>query len=243
MMHGFSEKAPETVRGTERMIALGTERPKAKLRDIEFSINRLGLVIYHMAKGHYNYKKIFRLAQPNNDISEVMVNYYDDTSAAVLDMVKDSVNLYQHDIQIETGSTLPTSKWAELAVYMEAFQMGIVDDIEVLKKHPEIFDKEGIIKRKSLLAQAQKYIGQLEEQVKGLQGDLQTAQRESVQDRKRVAVEKFKGRLSKTEADAKATNKVQASKLANAVKLEMEKLGPMAEQMAMEANAEAAEAE
>jgi len=138
---------------------------------------------------------------------------------------------------------LPTSKWAELAVYMEAFQMGIVDDIEVLKKHPEIFDKEGIIKRKSLLAQAQKYIGQLEEQVKGLQGDLQTAQRESVQDRKRVAVEKFKGRLSKTEADAKATNKVQASKLANAVKLEMEKLGPMAEQMAMEANAEAAEAE
>ena len=121
--------------------------------------------------------------------------------------------------------------------------MGIVDDIEVLKKHPEIFDKEGIIKRKSLLAQAQKYIGQLEEQVKGLQGALQTAQRESVQDRKRVAVEKFKGRLSKTEADAKATNKVQASKLANAVKLEMEKLGPMAEQMAMEANAEAAEAE
>ena len=109
--------------------------------------------------------------------------------------------------------------------------MGIVDDIEVLKKHPEIFDKEGIIKRKSLLAQAQKYIGQLEGQVKDLQGDLQTAQRESVQDRKRVAVEKFKGRLSKTEADAKATNKVQASKLANAVKLEMEKLGPMAEQM------------
>ena len=33
MMHGFTEKAPETVRGTERMISLGTERPKSKLRD------------------------------------------------------------------------------------------------------------------------------------------------------------------------------------------------------------------
>ena len=34
MMHGFAEKAPETVKGTERMIALGTARPKSKLRDI-----------------------------------------------------------------------------------------------------------------------------------------------------------------------------------------------------------------
>jgi len=238
MMHGFPEKAPDTVRGTERMISLGTERPKSKLRDIEFSISRLSIIMYHMSKGHYNYQKIFRLAQPNNDISEVMANYYDDTSASVLDIMRDRLNIYQHDIQIESGSTLPTSKWAELGVYMEAFQMGIVDDIEVLKKHPEIFDKEGIIKRKSLLAQAQQHIAQLEEQVKSLQGDLQTSQRESVQDRKRVAVEKFKGKLSQVEADAKANSKVQASKLANEVKLEMEKLGPMAQQMAAETAAE-----
>ena len=238
MMHGFPEKAPDTVRGTERMISLGTERPKSKLRDIEFSISRLGIIMYHMSKGHYNYQKIFRLAQPNNDISEVMANYYDDTSASVLDIMRDRLNIYQHDIQIESGSTLPTSKWAELGVYMEAFQMWIVDDIEVLKKHPEIFDKEGIIKRKSLLAQAQQHIAQLEEQVKSLQGDLQTSQRESVQDRKRVAVEKFKGKLSQVEADAKANSKVQASKLANEVKLEMEKLGPMAQQMAAETAAE-----
>ena len=71
-----------------------------------------------------------------------------------------------------------------------------------------------------------------------MQGDLQTSQRESVQDRKRVAVEKFKGKLSQVEADAKANSKVQASKLANEVKLEMEKLGPMAQQMAAETAAE-----
>ena len=42
MMHGFSEKAPDTVRGTERMMMLGSERPKSKLRDIEFGINIIG---------------------------------------------------------------------------------------------------------------------------------------------------------------------------------------------------------
>ena len=67
-----------------------------------------------------------------------MANFYDDTTSAVLDMKKDKHNLSQHDVRIEPGSSLPTSKWAELSVYMEAFQLGIVDKYEVLKKNPEI---------------------------------------------------------------------------------------------------------
>ena len=224
MMHGFAEKAPETVKGTERMIALGSERPKSKLRDIEFSINRLGKVIYNLSKGHYTFQKIFRLAQPNNDITEVMANVYTDVSGAVLDMKKDMHFLDQHDIRIEPGSTMPSNKWAELNVYLEAFQMGIVDKYEVLKKNPEIFDKAGIMKRTDEKQQMMQQIQALEEQLKTLQGDLQTAQRESVSDRKRVEVEKFKSRLSDVSSDAKADRRVQRNKLENEVKLEVEKL-------------------
>ena len=60
--------------------------------------------------------------------------------------------------------------------------------------------------------------------MKTLQGDLQTAQRESVSDRKRVEVEKFKSRLSDVSSDAKADRRVQRNKLENEVKLEVEKL-------------------
>jgi len=224
MMHGFSDKAPETVRGTERMIALGSERPKSKLRDIEFSINRLGKVIYNLSKGHYSYKKMFRLAQPNNDQTEVMVNFYTDVSGAVVDIKKEKYNIEQHDIRIEPGSTMPTNKWAELSVYLEAFQLGIVDRYEVLKKNPEIFDKEGIMRRTDEKQQMQSQIQALEGQLKNLQGDLQTAQRESVQDRKRVEVEKFKSRLSGVNSDSKADRRVQRNKLETEVKLEVEKL-------------------
>mgnify|MGYP003134224184 FL=1 len=224
MMHGFAEKAPETVKGTERMIALGTERPKSKLRDIEFSMNRLGKIVYNLSKGHYTFQKIFRLAQPNNNITEVMANYYTDVSGAVMDMKKDRHFLDQHDIRIEPGSTMPTNKWAELNVYLEAFQMGIVDKFEVLKKNPEIFDKEGILQRTDEKQQMMQQIQALEEQLKTLQGDLQTAQRESVSDRKRVEVEKFKSRLSEVSSDAKADRRVQRNKLENEVKLEVEKL-------------------
>ena len=224
MMHGFAEKAPETVKGTERMIALGTERPESKLRDIEFSINRLGKILYNFSKGHYTYKKIFRLVTANNDITEVMVNYYDDKTGAILDMKKSRHNLAQHDLRIEPGSTLPTNKWAELGVYMEAFQMGIVDKVEVLKKNPEIFDKEGILRRTEERQQLMQQVQAMQEQIKNLEGDLQTAQRESVHDRKRVEVEKFKSRLADIASDAKSDRRVQLNNLQNKVKLEAEKL-------------------
>ena len=224
MMHGFSEKAPETVAGTERMIALGTERPKSKLRDLEFSINRVGQVLYNLSKGHYTYKKIFRLFNANNDISEATVNMYDEKIGTMLDIKKERHNLSQHDIRIEPGSTLPTNKWAELGVYMEAFRMGIVDKTEVLKKNPEIFDKESIMRRTEEKALLQRQIQAMEEQIKNLEGDLQTAQRESVSDRKRVEVVKFKSRLQDVAADAKADRRVQLNNLQTKVKLEAEKL-------------------
>jgi len=224
MMHGFAEKAPETMRATERMIALGSERPKSKLRDIEFSINKLGKILYNLSKGHYTYKKIFRLAQPNNNITEVMANFYTDVSGAVLDLKKERHMLDQHDVRIESGSTMPSSKYAELAVYLEAYQMGIVDKYEVLKKNPELFDKEGIMRRTEEKQLLQQQVQAMSEQVKNLQGDLQTAQRESVSDRKRVEVEKFKTRLSEINSESKADRRVHRGKLENEVKLEVEKL-------------------
>jgi len=60
---------------------------------------------------------------------------------------------------------------------------------------------------------------------------LQTAQRESVQDKKRVAVEKFKRDLTEVRADAKADKKVQTNKFADTVKFELEKLKPIMENM------------
>ena len=229
LMHGFADKAPETVRGTERMLAQGAERPKSKLRDIEFSIRKLGQVLYALSKGHYTFKKMFRLGQANNNVNEVMVNYYDDYSETIMDIAKDRHHIGQHDISIEPGSTLPTSKWAEFSVYLEAYQIGLIDRIEVIKKNPEIFDKEGLIKRMSEIAQLQSQVEQLTKQNKDLQGDLQTARRESVSDRKKVEVEKFKSKISGVQSDAKADRRIQANKLDNAVKLEVEKLRPAME--------------
>jgi hypothetical protein len=224
MMHGFSGQAPETVRGTQAMLSAGAERPKSKLRDVQFSLDRAGRVAYQISKGHYTFEKMFRLAQPNNDMDEVMVNFYDDVTNTITDIKKDKFNLGQHDIRVEPGSTLPSSKWAELDVYMQAFQMGIIDNIEVLKKFPDIFDKQGVIQRKSQVAQLGSALQQAQQQIKSLQGQLQSTTRESISDKKRVQVEKFKSRLFEVLSDAEADRKVQVGKLVGAVKVEGERL-------------------
>ena len=224
IMQGVGDKAPDTARGTERLIALGSERPKSKLRDIEFSIKRLGKIMYNYAKTHYDVPKLLRLVQPNNDITEMMSQIYSDKSKVIFDLKKDKHNLEQHDVGIESGSTLPTSKYAELAVYMEAYQMGIVDQVEVLKKNPDIFDKEGILRRLNQRQQMQQQIAQMGETIKNLQGDLQTATRESISDRKRTEVEKFKTRLNSIESDASADRRINKNKLNDKVLLELEKL-------------------
>ena len=106
---------------------------------------------------------------------------------------------------------------------MEAYQAGLIDRHEALKK-TEIFDKEGVLTRIDIIQQLQQQLQQAQEQIKKLSGDLQTAERETVSSRKRTEVEKFKGRLIEQEADLKSANKLASGRLKDAVKLETEKL-------------------
>ena len=153
-----------------------------------------------------------------------MAQVYSDKSKIVFDLKKEQHNLEQHDVGIESGSTLPTSKYSELAVYMEAYQMGIVDQVEVLKKNPDIFDKEGILSRMNQRAAMEQQMAGMDETIKNLQGDLQTATRESISDRKRTEVEKFKSRLNEVESNASADRRINKNKLNDKVLLELEKL-------------------
>ncbi len=221
MQQGNAEAAPRTSSGTMMMEDFGQRRSKSKLRDIEGSLRRLGQVVYNFAKEHYTYKKVFRVAQPNNDMSEYMVNFYDDKSQAIGEMMND-LTIGQYDVNIIGNSTMPSNRWGEWSIYMEAYQAGLIDRTEALMK-TDIFDKEGVLQRMDIVQQLQGQLQQAQEQIKNLSGDLQTAHRESIASRKRTEVEKFKGKLKETELDTKSAGKEQVNKLTNAVSLEVEK--------------------
>ena len=222
MMQGNTEVAPKTSSATMMLEDFGQRRSKSKLRDIEGSLRRLGQVIYNLAKEHYTYKKAFRVVQPNNDMSEYMVNHYDDKSQAIGEMMND-LTIGQYDINIIGNSTMPSNRWGEWSIYMEAYQAGLIDRTEALMK-TDIFDKEGVLQRMDIVQQLQAQLQQAQEAVKNLQGDLQTAHRESISARKRTEVEKFKSELKSQESESKSANRLAVGKLENAVKLESEKL-------------------
>jgi len=106
---------------------------------------------------------------------------------------------------------MPNNKHAEYQMYLEAYQLGLIDRTEALKK-TEIFDKEGVLQRTGEVQRMQAIISQLQDQIKLLSGDLQTAQRESMSDRKRVEVQKFKSELNKVVTGAKAQQKVNTER-------------------------------
>jgi len=224
MMQGNAESAPRTSSATMMMEDFGQRRSKSKLRDVEGSLKRIGKVVYNLAKSHYNYQKTFRIVQPNNDINEFTVNkrLYDDKSKELMEIQND-VSVGQFDIRVIGNSTMPSNKWGEWEIYMQAYQSGLIDKVEALKK-TDIFDKEGVLSRTDQIMQLQQALGQAQEQIKKVSGDLQTAHRESIQARKRTEVEKFKAELSKDSSVRKADDKLAIGRLKDAVKLESEKL-------------------
>ena len=217
LLQGFKDGAAESVRGTMLLSEMGESRGKSKLRDIEGSLSQVGKVVYNLSKSHYTYQKKFRIVQPNNDLTEFTVNnrMYDDKSKEIL-QIQNDISLGQHDIRVISGSTLPSNKQVEYNTYIEAYKMGLVDDVEVLKK-TEIFDKEGVLQRKGRMQQMQQYIATLENQVKELKGDLQTADRETVSARKRTETEKFKSRLTEVIEQGKSKEKDKLLKLNAAI--------------------------
>ena len=224
MMQGNTEVAPRTSSATMMMEDFGQRRSKSKVRDIEGSLKRLGRVIYNLSKTHYNFEKKIRIVQPNNDLNEYTINkrLYDDKTMT-LQAIENDISSGTFDVRIIGNSTMPSNKWGEWQIYMEAYQAGLIDRTEALKK-TEIFDKEGVLSRTDEVQKLQGMVQQLQEQMKKVSGDLQTAERESVSSRKRTEVEKFKGRMKEIELETKAANKLSVGRLKDTVNLEREKI-------------------
>ena len=136
-------------------------------------------------------------------MSEYAVNkqLYDDKSGEV--KVINNITIGKYDVVVVAGSTLPTNRFAELEFYMDAYQKGLIDREEVLKK-TEVFDIEGVMERTDVIAKLQQALQQSQDQIKQLRGDIQTRDREAVNLRKRVEVEKFKGDMDKVANRAEA---------------------------------------
>ena len=123
-----------------------------------------------------------------------------------------NITIGKYDVVVVAGATLPTNRYAELEFYMDAYQKGLIDREEVLKK-TEVFDIEGVLERTETIGQLQQQIMQSQEMIKKLKGDLQTRDREAVNLRKRLEVEKFASGLDKVSNKSSAASTLYEKRL------------------------------
>tara|TARA_R100001530_G_scaffold27131_1_gene21664 strand:- start:1334 stop:3484 length:2151 start_codon:yes stop_codon:yes gene_type:complete len=215
LMMGNSQAAPHTYKATVSIDDFGQRKIKSKLADIEAGLSRVCAVAIPLMQQLYQEEKVIRLVQPNNTTSEYLINknYYDDFTDSVEKW--NDIGIGRYDVVIVTGSTLPTNRFAQLEMYMDAYKNGIIDKEEVLKK-TEIFDVEGVLMRTDTIEQLQGQLQQAQEQIKQLSGDMQTRDRENVNLKQRVEVEKFKSGLDKVSNRAQAAGTIYEKRLDDA---------------------------
>ena len=212
MMQGNSAAAPQTYKATIALDEFGQRKMKSKLADIEAALVRLGQVAIPLMQQLYTSEKIIRVIQPNNSLSEYVVNkkLVDDKTGEI--KVFNDITVGKYDIIVVSGSTLPSNRYAELEFYMDAYQKGLIDRTEVLKK-TEVFDLEGVTQRIDEITKLQQQVEGQQEEIKKLKGDLQSRDREATNLRKRVEVEKFKNELDQVSNKAKAAGTVYEKRL------------------------------
>ena len=217
LMQGDMGAAPQTFKGTVALDEYGQRRIKSKRDDIEESINQLGKVIVGLIQYVYTDMKTMRIMQPNNKPKEVVINspLYDDIGNNVGKM--NDITVGKYDVIVLSGSTLPSNRWGRFEYYMQLYQSGLIDQIEVLKQ-TDVADMEGVLERAGQMQQLQQQVQNQDEEIKKLKGDLQTAQRESLHDRKRVEVKEFEKKLAKAEAKVEMAAKLYQTRLGDELK-------------------------
>lgn len=213
LMQGSGQGSPDTFRGTLAIEEFGNRRITLKMRNIEKALSQLFRVCLELAQNHYRIEKVFRIVNPDGEEVEQKVNVpiYDEYSGDIIERFND-LSIGKYDVIVVAGSTLPSNRWAMLQEYKDWYQAGVIDDIEVLKK-TDIFDREGVMNRKSMLMQSMqqneeltKTVEEVTKEVKNLSGQLMDKEKE-------LELAKFTGKLDAELAKIKAEQKINKEKV------------------------------
>jgi len=218
LMQGDIGSAPQTFKGTVALDEYGQRRIKSKRDDVEECINQLAKVVVGLVQYVYTDQKVLRLMQPNNRPLEMEINspIYDDVGN-LMGKIND-ITVGKYDVVVLSGSTLPSNRFARFEYYMQLYQAGLIDQLEVLKQ-TDVADMEGVLERAGQMQKMQSQIQAQTDEIKKLKGDLQTAQRESLHDRKRVEVKEFEKKLAKAEAKVEMASQLYKSRLSDELKM------------------------
>ena len=222
-MQGDSSEAPDTYKGLLALDEYGTRRIKGWMQTaVEPALKQLGEVVKQISQAVYTAPKVFRVVNPDGTKEQQLnIPIYNDLGQEV-----ERFNDYgaaKFDVRILGGSTLPVNRWAYLDELKELMKLGVVDDIAVLGE-TDIRNKEKIAERKSLYAKLQGQIGQQEEQIKDLNGTVETLTRQLVQAGTKNKVQTAEVQMTKQNLKGAASQELHRQRMNDSQKRHEERL-------------------
>ena len=161
LMQGSGMNSPSTYRGTLVVDEFGQRRIKSRRDDIENFLNQCAKVAIPLMQQLYTEDKVIRLVQPNGLEKEERFNFFKEMDNGDVKRFHD-VSIGRYDVKVVSGSTLPTNRMAMLNTYMQMYQAGLIDQVEVLKKS-ELVDIDGVLARSGQAAAMQQQMNMLQE--------------------------------------------------------------------------------
>jgi hypothetical protein len=180
-MMGSSADAPETYRGLLALEEAGQRKMQHKARNFNNAMRMLGLVTMELCQAQYKRPKLMRITGEDNvELRELWINKpaVDQLTGEI--KTENSITVGQYDLVVVEGTSMPTNRMALLNLYLDMFQLGIVDTEEVIKK-TDIVDREGLLARLGEIQRLKGQVGAVQEENKQLVGLNQTLRRQSQQ--------------------------------------------------------------
>lgn len=208
---------PRTAEGTQVIDEVMQRRTASKKRDIEDTINQLAKVISQMIPTVYTERKVVRLIQPNHNPIEVIFNDPQVRDDGSIELLND-LSQFEFDVQMQSGSTLPTNKAQQRAELLQGYQIGMLKDPKWWIEKTDFENVDEVLEGESRLKQAEQMIEQLNQQMKDMGGQLQRKSAEVIQANEKVAITKTQQELKTISNQAKSNVLLSNQRLNDFVK-------------------------
>lgn len=180
---------PRTAEGTQIIDEAMQRRTASKKRDIEDALNQLAKVISQMIPTVYTERKVVRLIQPNHGAKEIIFNDPQTRADGSIEILND-LSQAEFDVQMQSGSTMPTNKAQQRAELIRGYELGMLRNPRWWIEKSDFENVDEVIESEDRLKQTEQMVAQLQETLKDLQGQLQTKSREVIQANEKVIVMK-----------------------------------------------------
>ena len=192
---GFGE-GHSTFRGLMAMDETSQRNVDPVAKNFRAGISLLGKVTIDYIQAYMTAPQMVNVTQPMNSITDtfeklgINVPVYDDNTG-VIKAIKNDVSKGRYNVIAVAGMDIERSQAAMLDMIYQFYVAGVIDDIEAWK-HIPLFDKQGLILRKSIVVQLSQTVEEQQKNLDALMKELDNTQATLQDERMKHELTKFK---------------------------------------------------